>query len=230
MSQVFQATEGIILRVIPFRDYDQILSLFTADAGLIKVLTKGSRSKRRERQGSFMPLTQVEVIYCEKKGEIFGCHEMVCIESFSTLRKELLFLEVACDLLHTISVSQFMGKASPQLYALLLFYLKKIPQTAYPWILAASFRLKLLKHDGLTIFPFICYECQQPLEKEAFIQECQSWCSYHQPKGSQVCESLELQMLYRLATSQSYQEISSCNISPHLQNQICAFFDACICK
>ena len=106
MSQVFQCTEGVILRVIPFRDYDQILSLFTSDAGLIKVIYKGSRSKRRRGQGLYMPLTQVEVIYCEKQGEIFSCHEMVCIESFTFLRKELVFLEVACDLLQVILTSQ----------------------------------------------------------------------------------------------------------------------------
>lgn len=230
MSQTFQFTEGIILRVIPFRDYDQILSIFTSEAGLIKVLYKGSRGKRKKAQNFCMPLTKVEVIYREKNGEIFSCHEMNLIESFSFLRKELLFLEVACDLLQVIQNSQFLGKAAPQLYALLCFYLKKIPQTPCPWILSASFRLKLLKHDGLIILPFKCCECQLSLEDKAFISGIDPWCTHHQPIESQSWKSIDLMMLYRFTNCQNYRDICSDNISPELYNRIHTFFNACIGK
>lgn len=228
MSQTFQSTEGIVLRVIPFRDYDQILFLFTLDAGFIKVLYKGGRGKRKGKQGFCMPLTKVEVIYREKRGEIFSCHELTCIESFSFLRQELIFLEVGCDLLQIILDSQFVGKAAPHLYALLCFYLKKIPQTANPWILASSFRLKLLMHDGLIVCPFICCECQQSLQSEAFTWDAEGWCAAHQPGRSQPWNLTELQMLYRLAICQSYQEVCSQDVLPSLQNKIIDFFNACI--
>lgn len=228
MSQVFQSTEGIILRVIPFRDYDQILYLFTESEGLIKVIERGGRSKSRGKQGLCSPLTRIEVIYSETKGEIFNCREITCMDSFSSLRKELLFLEVGCDLLQVILSSQLIGREAPRLYALLLFYLRKIPQTAFPWVLAASFRLKLLKHDGLAVFPFTCSECQRILEQEAFIRDSESWCAHHQPSGSQAWACPELQMFYHLATCQNYSDISGYSISPWLQNQIRVFFDACI--
>lgn len=226
MSKTFLSTQGIILKAIPFRDSDQILSLFTLDAGLIKVLCKGSRSKRQVKRGFYNPLTGVEIVYCEKRGEIFSCHEMNCVESFSYLRKELLFLEVACDLLKVILASQYVGKAAPQLYALLCFYLKKIPQAVNPWILATSFRLKLLNHDGLIAFPWICSECQTVLDCEAFTRNGESWCANHKPLRSQSWDTQELQALYQLATSQSYREISSYEISHSLQNKVINFFDA----
>lgn len=227
MPQIFQTTEAIVLRVIPFRDYDQILFLFT-ERGLIKVIEKGGRSKSRGKQGLCTPLTRVEVIYSEKQGEIFNCHEMTLLDAFSFLRKELLFLEVACDLVQAILASQLIGKEAPRLYALLLLYLKKIPQTACPWILASSFRLKLLKHDGLTSFPFPCFECRRILEEEAFIRGDECWCAHHRPSGSQAWAAMELQMLYQLATCQNYREISQHDISQRMQNQIRIFFDACI--
>jgi DNA repair protein RecO (recombination protein O) len=226
MSQTFHSTEGVILRAIPFRDYDQILSIFTADVGLLKVLYKGKKSKKGGT-GICAPLTKVEVVYREKRGEIFSCHEMNPLHSFPSLRKELMFLEVACDLLQVILASQLVGKAAPQLYDLLCFYLKKIPQTPHPWILAASFRLKLLKHDGLVAFPLICRECGQSLQNKAFIRHSESWCADHQ-LGGQSWESSELQLFYRLATSQSYQEICSSPFSLELQHKIITFFEACV--
>lgn len=228
MTHTFQSTEGIILRVIPFRDYDQILSIFTADAGLIKVFYKGGRGKRRSGEGLYIPLVKVEVIYREKRGEIFSCHEITLLDSFSFLRKKLADLEVACDLLQALMASQLVGKAATQLYALLCFYLEKIPSTLNPWILAMSFRLKLLKYDGLVTFPFLCCECRQPLQVLAFTREIESWCSHHQPIGSLIWEPAELQLLYRLGACQNYREIYLSEISPSLQNKMITFFDSCV--
>lgn len=228
MSHLIHSTEGIILRVIPFQDYHQIVSIFTPGAGVIKVLHKGSRAQRKNGKSPCMPLTKVEVAYREKKGEIFGCHELNCAEMFPLLRKDLCFLETGCDLLQVVLDSQLMGKEAPQLYALLYAYLKKIPQTPNPWILAASFRLKLLKHDGLISFPFICSECGELLQSEAYARESESWCTIHRPKGCIVWNSIELQVLYRLAESQSYKEICMLEISPLLLAKITLFFTKCL--
>jgi len=224
----FQYTEGIILRVIPFRDYDQILTLFTPHAGIIKVLYKGSRSKRRGVQGLCIPLTKVEVVYREKRGEIFSCHEITLVDSFSFLRKELLHLEVGCDLLQVILTSQLVGKASPRLYALLCFYLEKIPQTYNPWVLTVSFRLKLLRHDGLIALPFSCSECRQLLQGMAYICEAESWCEAHYPLESQRWEKKELEQLYRLAMCQNYRDIHTDDIPRELQNKVVQLFETCV--
>ncbi len=228
MSQEFQRTEGLVLRVIPFRDYDQILTLFTPNAGMIKLIYKGSRSKRRSAQGSCIPLTKVEAIYQEKKGEIFSCHELTLQNSYLFLRKELSHLEVACDLLQVLFSSQLVGKAAPRLYELICFYLNKIPQIFNPWVLSLSFRLKLLKHDGLTAFPLVCSECQQLLLAEAYIGESESWCREHYPLSSQHWKQHELEQLYRLAICQSYQEIKLEQVSLEMKNKVFDFFENCL--
>ena len=228
MSQVFQHSEGIILRVIPFRDYDNILSLLTPDAGLIKLIYHGSRSKSRGMQGLCIPLTKVEAVYREKASEIFVCEEMRLIESFSNLRQELHHLEVACDLLHVVASSQLVGKSAPALYALLSFFLQKIPLTLFPLALAVSFRLKLLKHDGILAFPFICPACGQELLSEAYPYADEVWCESHRHVGSKTWGQMELKQLYRLAEAQSFQGIQSEKVSPELYQQVSSFFDSCI--
>lgn len=228
MPQIFKSTQGIILRVISFRENDQILSLFTPDEGLIKVIYKRNQSRRWGGQGHCMPLTQVELVYREKKGEIFQCYEITYLPALLSLRKELLFLNVACDLLQAILSSQLIGKAAPQLYALLSFYLKKIPIITNPWVLAASFRLKILKHDGLIFFPLTCCECSQLLHGEAFTRGGEKWCVVHRPVDSQAWDFTELQTIAGLAACQSYQEMCLYSVSFHLQNKISTFFDACV--
>jgi DNA repair protein RecO (recombination protein O) len=228
MSQDFQQAEGIILRAIPFRDHDQILSIFTQTVGVIKVLYRGSKTQKI--QGICQPLTKVGVFYREKKGEIFHCQELTLVESLSFLRKELLYLEVACDLLQVILTSQLIGKAAPQLYALLCIYLKKIPQTFNPWTLTVSFRLKLLKHDGLAAFPFVCSECQQLLQIAAYTRESEGWCMNHQPLGSLVWQQNELQQVYRLVNCQNYREICTDEIPLLLRNKVARFFEECVTR
>lgn len=228
MTEIFHHTEGIILRVIPFRDYDSILTLFTPDAGIIKILHKSIRSKKGNAQGICMPLTKVEVIYRETRGEIFKCHEMALIESFSFLRKEFLDLERACDLLQIVLSSQMMGKAAPHLYALLCFYLEKISLTANPWILGASFRLKLLRHEGLATFPFICSVCQHPLHTVAHTCAAEGWCEHHHFMATHLWGQNELEQLYHLAICQSYREICQSDVFPELHNKIKSFFEECV--
>ena len=227
MSHPFQQTEGIILRAVPFRDYDHILTLFTPEAGMMKLFVHGSRSKRRGMQGLCTPLTKVEAIYRDKGGEIFSCQEMALIESYAHLRVELNRLEAACDLLHAVSCSQLAGKPAPRLYALLCFFLERLSQAVSPSALALCFRLKLLKHEGLAAFPFVCSACGQPLLAEAYICRSEGWCLSHRPAGSFAWNQKSLELIYRFADCQSFQEICAEEVTPQLKIQLARLFEDC---
>ncbi|WP_068467159.1 DNA repair protein RecO [Candidatus Protochlamydia phocaeensis] len=224
MSESFQRTEGIILRTIPFRDYDQILVLFTQDAGLIKLLYKGSRSKKRGVQGICMPLTRVEVIFKEKKGEIFSCQEISLLDSYRPLRQQLSSLEAGCELLQVLYATQWVGKPSPQLYALLKYYLEKIPAIPYPAILTTSFRLKLLKHEGLLTFPLRCSHCQQPLVSQAYSYQSDLFCLQHHVPGSLYLQQKELDVLYKLMDCKTFQDLTQVLLPADFKAKMEIFF------
>ncbi len=215
------SSEGVILRMIPFKDYHQIVTLFTPLSGLIKIFYRGNASL--SKKGSFVPLTKVEVAYKEKNGEIFSCFGLNCIDSFRDLRQQFSFLEVGCELLQGILDSQLAGKEAPLIYALLLSYLKKIPLISNPSILSASFELKLLKHDGLLHVPFSCTECGERLE-EGYIHGIEKGCTLHRPPGSQFWEAFELNALYQLAETQSFLQLSQIEVSPFFREKISRFF------
>lgn len=160
MLNEIKSIEGVILRSTAYRDYDQILTLFTPDQGVLKFIYKGSRKKRTAR-GCFNPLTRVELTYKEGKSELYPCEDIVLIDSYLDLRKQLACLEAACDLLAAVSFSQWIGKVAPPIYHLLTFYLAKMSLVQDPWSLASSFRLKILKYEGV-------FDPQKSLETPLF--------------------------------------------------------------
>ena len=114
MAAPFQRTEGIILRAFPFRDYDQILTLFTANAGIVKIICYGSRSQKSKWRGLCSPLTRVEVVYRERKSEIFSLQDMALVDAHDHLRRQFVHLEIACDILNSLYETQLVGKPSPR--------------------------------------------------------------------------------------------------------------------
>lgn len=216
-----RCAEGIILRVIPFRDHDMIVTLFTREEGVLKLFYSG----RGRARVACTPLMAVEVVYRERAGEIFGCQKMTCIHAYHHLRRRLVDLQVATDLLTVLLSSQLLGKSVPQLYALLLFYLEKIPQMADPFLLSASFRLKLLKHEGLIASPFACRVCGQELQERGALLGAEWRCLSHQTSGSILVD--DLLWFYRLMDCQSYREIAQEQFPPELRGVVRDFFESC---
>ncbi|MBA2369031.1 MAG: DNA repair protein RecO [Candidatus Protochlamydia sp.] len=211
MSSEFQTAEGILLKVIPFQDYDQILVYFTLQAGLIKVLFRGSRSKKRGLLGLCIPLTRAEVIYKEKRGEIYSGCDIALLDSYRSLRNNLDHLNAACELLQILYQTQWVGKPAPLLFALLISYLDKIPFSTHPQQFTASFRLKVLKHEGFASFPIVCSDCQSHLETKAYYSQGEFYCSLHKPQN--FCLMQDPSLLYRLAECRSIRDLMGIEVS-----------------
>jgi DNA repair protein RecO (recombination protein O) len=226
MGHTYLSTEGIVLRTFPYRDYDQIVTLFTANAGLIKVMCYGSRSQKSKWRSLCVPLTLLEIVYREKSGEIFECRDMSLIDSHNALKQHYSHLETACDLLCALNMSQMLGKEAPELYALLIYFLKKIPLIHDPLILSLSFRLKLLKHEGLLTCPFICHHCLQPLFQEAYFNGEEWQCAHDQSISSLHLAEQELQTVYQLVSSQKYGNLNSVTLPMTLKVKVEHFFQA----
>lgn len=143
-------TEGVILHALNFRDYDQILTIFTYTEGLVKGIVKGAlRSQRNHNSSATSPLTRIEFLYVKGNSDLLKCSEISPLSQYLQLRNELTRLEAACDIAQAIISSQMPHHPSPDLYRLLVWSLDKISLIADPLLLAISFRLKLLRHDGV---------------------------------------------------------------------------------
>jgi len=216
--------EGVILTALNYKDYDQILTLFTQEAGLMKIFVKRAWSKKEGKGSNTAPLTHAEFIYTIHKSELYTCRELSVLNLNLQLRKNLNSLEAACDMGKALLASQMLHKPSPDLYKLLLYYMEKIPLAPFPEILAASFRLKILRHDGLFGLNSQCSLCHEELASQ-HISEGESFCERHAPRGSTTLTSEEARIVSILAYSRSLEELAALQLSSVLCRKIDSFFD-----
>jgi DNA repair protein RecO (recombination protein O) len=217
-----EQTQGIILSTLNYQDYDVILTVFTPDRGLVKFFFKRGNSKKQRQGCSLDPLTCAEFIYSKGKGDLLLCTEISPINAHLEIRKDLKYLEAGCNLLRTIQQTQFPEKSSPPLYQLLLRYLGHISKMNAPENLDLSFRLKVLRHDGIFgITPF-CTTCKIPL-KEHCVFERESFCPSHAPTGSLLFNEEEANLILVLAYCRSLTEIPDSPIDPVFREKIDRF-------
>lgn len=158
MSEI--KTEGIILKMIPYKDHHRVIQLLTPHQGILSLLAKGV--SKPKMQALLSPLSQLEIVYRKKGSDLFFFKEGHSIESHHFLRTKWALLEAAGKMGSSLLQTQFPGKASPQLYQLFIACLKQLPHFQNPSTLVALFYLKLLTHEGViswdhpTLFPLSC--------------------------------------------------------------------------
>lgn len=217
-----QHTEGVILQVIPFQENDRILTFFSPDQGIGKLLMKGAQRSRN--RAAFAPLTKGDFVYKSNGSELLLCQEATPIEQYLPLRESLERIEAACDLLHAIQKSQMPGKPAPELYALLVRYLEAMTAGKDCLLLVASFRLKVLKHEGLLRIHEECTTCQQPL-KGQYISNGEGYCPQHVPPQALFLEENEVLQMAHLAFCRSMTELLKAGSSPTFANKIKSLFE-----
>jgi len=139
-------TEGIILRVIPFKETHRIVTLFSQEAGIISLLAK--KISTPEKLALLSPFSRIEVIYRKGHSELFSFKDGTLLSHHLFLREKWDYMENAGKMAQAILQSQLPGKPAPLLYSLLISCLKQLPYFEQPSTLLLIFYLKLLTHEG----------------------------------------------------------------------------------
>lgn len=215
-------TEGIILNTLLYRDYDVIATVFSRDYGIIKLFIKSSLKKN----GGFIEeLTRAEFVYTASKSELMPCQEITLVQSSLRLRQQLGPLEAACDMLMAIQKSQYPLKPAPKIYQLMTNYLIQLPTFSNPEALRASFKLKLLRHEGLFTLQHNCKSCEKELHAYTFCHGA-FFCSEHAPESGLHFSREEADILILLGFSQDYAQLNLASISSYFQTKINTLFQA----
>lgn len=152
------ATESVVLRVTPYGDTSQIVSLFTLQEGKIQAIMRA-----KSNQAAVSPLLRIESELMTTNSTLYRTTMYSVLDSYRTLRENYVLLQQACALLQAIDLSQQGQKSAPKLYHLLTFYLKRLPELQQTETGASSFYLKILRHEGL--FTLTAFETLSDEEK-----------------------------------------------------------------
>ncbi|HSX25924.1 MAG TPA: DNA repair protein RecO [Chlamydiales bacterium] len=134
--------QGVLLQSIAYLGKKRILKIVTPEEGLLTLMAKSMSALTT-------PFCIAEWVYRKTTKEIHPFIDGTLLDPLLELRQNYATLISAGAMAQDLLRSQFPAKKDPALYQLFCAYLKKLPHFSKPEILAASFRLKLLLHEGL---------------------------------------------------------------------------------
>ncbi len=133
--------EGLLLQAIPYLENQKILKVLTPQEGLLTLMAK------KRALGPFThPFLIAEWVYRRGKGEIHSLIDATLLNDLSDLRNNYTTLTTAGLLAQDLLKTQWPEKPGHGPYLLATAFLQKL--FLNPETLLASFRLKLLLHDG----------------------------------------------------------------------------------
>ncbi len=215
--------EGIILKVIDFRDYDQIMTVLTPEKGIVKWIFKKRPSARGGSLVKISPLTKAEFVYTETKGDIWKCREISILNHHFKLRENYAWLETAGRLINWILASQTEQKSSEHLYCLLSAFLEKIPIMTDLRSLEINYIIHLLRHEGLINIDLHCTVCQKPL-RNLYMSQGDHFCELHAPLGALSFDEEETLAWMQIAACLTFSELKSIFIPKNLLQKVEVLF------
>ncbi len=150
--------KGIVIRQVPYGDYDKMLTVLTESLGKISVSAKGVRSMKSKNRASSEILCYGEFVLSSPRGDVYTLKSAECIESFFHLREDVIKLALGiymADLSGHLS-SNDMGM-SLKILLNSLYMLTK--DEADIFLLKAIFDLKILKEAGFSPSAEACVNC-----------------------------------------------------------------------
>lgn len=205
--------DGIVLKSIDYKDRHKIITVFTGDFGILSMMVK--RVKNNVNLTS--PLSRIEFSASSGRGDLYHFKEGRTIDLFPELRERFSSIKSAGRILKLLLLSQFPEKPAPQLYALLLSYLKKLP--ANPTTIFYSFLLKLLSYEGGLHLTPNCAACAKPLQTLSLC-DGEGFCSSCAPHTSLLFMPSEWTELKALVSTRHFSTLSSLSLSEPLQAKL----------
>ena len=217
-----EKTEGIVLKAIPFKENDRILSLFTPDRGVMSLYVRGLSKKKPALVNLTTPLCRAEYHFRKGRSDLYRFIDGTILDLHLPMRRSYHHLEYAGKMLQAILKAQMPGKKSEGLYYLLISYLKKLSDLSFPETLWVSFELKLLKYEGLLAIHETCLSCGK--EKASHISNGESRCTKCSDPMSLSLSDLDWKTLQVLSHTRTFDPFLNLELSSSLTQAIDALF------
>lgn len=158
-------TEAIVLRSLRFGEADRVLHLYTLDRGRVGAVAKGIRRTKSRFGGRLEPLSHVEVVLHEGRGELQTVTGVQLIDPHSRARDSHYRLSVGFVALEAMLRLFPEQEANDRAFGALARFLELLdevePSDARPALdpLGLAFQLKLLWLAGYLPHLTSCAEC-----------------------------------------------------------------------
>lgn len=131
-----EKTEAIFLSETPYLGKKKILKVFCKEHGLLSLMAQ---------KCTLTPFCTAELVYRKTNSEIYPLKDYTLLDPLPELKLSYEILSHAGKIVQDLLRTQMPYKKGP--YALSYAHLKKLPLN--PSAITASFKLRLLLHEGL---------------------------------------------------------------------------------
>ncbi len=179
--------EGIVLRSMKMGETSKLLTLFTREHGILKVIAKGSRSRKSRFGATLELLNVIHLVYYHKDSrdlQLLSAADLV--ETFPSLAADLERWAYACACGELIVRAHPGAEATPRLYPILIETLRALngPRSeTEARVCFWSLQMKLLGVFGIGPHLRRCLNCDVPSDSSA-----SPIVHFHITRGGFFCE------------------------------------------
>jgi len=167
-------TEGLVVRSMKMGETSKLVTFFTRELGILKVIAKGARSGKSRIGAALEPLTVSRIVYYDRENrELQFLSQADIIEFFPNLPADLEKWGYANACAELVYRAQTSAEATAKLYPILLNTLRAMnDKTAEARICFWGFQMKLLGVLGVAPNLRKCLQCgATPISLQAKIND-----------------------------------------------------------
>ena len=161
-------SEALILRKMPFRDSDLILSLFTRDVGRVSGLARSAKNSTKRFGGRLEPFVHISVSLKEGRGGMKIVEDVETVRAFSSFMDNIELFTWGSFLLEYADALLPQETPNEELFDLLINTLVELDskKSVLPHVLA--FQLDALSISGYAPNLESCVDCGADIKGESY--------------------------------------------------------------
>lgn len=173
MTKSYKAV-GLVLKQLNFGEADRLLTVFTKEFGLIRLLAKGVRKTTSRKRGHLELFSKVSLA-CIKGKNLDLIIEADMLDNFSTLRQNLNRVRIAYLFSELVNELSAENQEHEDIYDLLLLYFTQLNSANASKDLIINFEKSLLeilgfglpeKQDQLSLETYISSITEKPIRSK----------------------------------------------------------------
>jgi DNA repair protein RecO (recombination protein O) len=154
---------GVVLRTYRLGEADKIIVFLTERHGKVRAVAKGVRKTTSKFGGRLEPLTQVDLLLWQGRGDLDIVNQVEVLNAFRPVREDLDRMPRGVALLEVSDQLAQERHPDPRLYAMLVGALGALAEErSSPALVAPSFFLKALVLEGAGPVLDECAACGEP--------------------------------------------------------------------
>lgn len=174
-------TQAITLKATDYKDNDKLLQIYSVDLGKLTVHARGIKKATAKLKFAGEPFCfgNFQLVATRDRYTLATCEQ---IESFYSLREDLVAFYAGCSILETLAVMETDAQPNPQVFVATLKSLSQLTSGVNPKLVALHFVMGYLALCGYKLQPNLCVTCQQRLDGKAYLDLSQ---------GGFVCQNCQ---------------------------------------